>query len=93
MDLDALEKVCGEQGGKIKLVYTVPVHHNPTGITMCNAKRERLRSHSIGGNQKGTAGRGRENKCHDNLRQTSRQFTTFYDNLRHFMTISVSFFH
>ena len=32
-------------------------------------------------------------KRHDNLRQTSRQFTTFYDNLRHFMTISVSLFH
>ena len=47
----------------------------------------------IGENQKGTAGRGREKKCHDNLRQTSRQFTTFYDNLRHFMTISVSLFH
>lgn len=42
MDLDALEKHLEEQGGKIKLVYTVPVHHNPTGITMCNAKRERL---------------------------------------------------
>ena len=43
--------------------------------------------------QKGTAGRGREKKCHDNLRQTSRQLTTCHDNLRHFMTISVSFFH
>ncbi|CAK0834262.1 unnamed protein product [Prorocentrum cordatum] len=43
MDLDALEKVLnGEHKGKIKLVYTVCVHHNPTGITMCNAKRERL---------------------------------------------------
>ena len=31
----------------------------------------------IGENQKGTAGRGRGKKCHDNLRQTSRQFTTF----------------
>ena len=48
---------------------------------------------SIGENQKGTAGRGREKKCHDNLRQTSRQFTTCHDNLRHFMTISVSLFH
>ena len=27
------------------------------------------------------------------LRQTSRQFTTCHDNLRHFMTISVSVFH
>ena len=32
-------------------------------------------------------------KRHDNLRQTSRQFTTFYGNLRHYMTISVSLFH
>ena len=31
----------------------------------------------IGENQKGTAGRGREKKCHDNLRKTTRQFTTF----------------
>ena len=30
----------------------------------------------IGENQKGTAGRGREKNRHDNLRQTSRQFTT-----------------
>merc|ERR1719204_2889369 len=42
MDLDALEKVCQECGGKVKMVYTVPVHHNPTGITMSNAKRVRL---------------------------------------------------
>mmetsp|Transcript_6189 Transcript_6189/g.10809 ORF Transcript_6189/g.10809 Transcript_6189/m.10809 type:complete len:362 (+) Transcript_6189:106-1191(+) len=42
MDLDALEKLCETEGGKVKLVYTVPVHHNPTGITMSNAKRERL---------------------------------------------------
>lgn len=42
MDVAALEKLCLEQGGKIKLVYTVPVHHNPTGITMSNAKREKL---------------------------------------------------
>lgn len=26
----------------MKLVYTVPVHHNPTGITMSNEKREKL---------------------------------------------------
>ena len=51
------------------------------------------RFRKIGENQKGTAGRGREKKCHDNLRQTSRQFATFYNNLRHFMTISVSLFH
>jgi len=42
MDLDALEKVCTEQKGKVKLVYTVCVHHNPTGVTMPNAKREQL---------------------------------------------------
>lgn len=42
MDLDALEKQCVELDGKVKLVYTVPVHHNPTGITMSQAKRERL---------------------------------------------------
>lgn len=42
MDMDALEKVCQEHGGKIKIVYTVPVHHNPTGVTMSNPKRERL---------------------------------------------------
>mmetsp|Transcript_52631 Transcript_52631/g.125740 ORF Transcript_52631/g.125740 Transcript_52631/m.125740 type:complete len:362 (-) Transcript_52631:96-1181(-) len=42
MDMDALEKLCQSEGEKIKLVYTVAVHHNPTGITMSNAKRERL---------------------------------------------------
>ena len=52
-----------------------------------------FKSPLIGEIQKGTAGRGREKKCHDNLRQTSRQFTTCHDNLRHFMTISVSLFH
>jgi len=42
MDLDALEATLKEQGGKVKLVYTVPVHHNPTGITMSDEKRKRL---------------------------------------------------
>jgi len=42
MDLDALEEHCIKQEGKVKLVYTVPVHHNPTGITMSEAKRQRL---------------------------------------------------
>merc|ERR550532_1081310 len=42
MDLVALEKLLKENPGKIKIVYTVPVHHNPTGITMSNAKREKL---------------------------------------------------
>ena len=47
----------------------------------------------VGENQKGTAGRGREKIRHDNLRQPSGQITTFYDTLRHFMTISVTLFH
>lgn len=42
MDLDALEARLKEYPGKIKCVYTVPVHHNPTGVTLTNAKRERL---------------------------------------------------
>ena len=42
MDLDALEKTVVELAGKCKLVYTVPVHHNPTGVTMSQPKRERL---------------------------------------------------
>jgi len=47
MDIDALEKLLQERAsnpseGAIKLVHTIPVHHNPTGVTMCNAKRERL---------------------------------------------------
>merc|ERR1719401_2962116 len=42
MDVDALEKLLKENPGKIKLVYTVPVHHNPTGITMSEEKRKRL---------------------------------------------------
>jgi len=42
MDLDALEQLLEKNDGRIKLVYTVPVHHNPTGITMSVAKRERL---------------------------------------------------
>jgi DNA-binding transcriptional MocR family regulator len=42
MDMDKLEQVCKDMAGKVKLVYTVPVHHNPTGITMSNPKRERL---------------------------------------------------
>lgn len=42
MDLDALDARLKEFPGRIKCVYTVPVHHNPTGVTMPNAKRERL---------------------------------------------------
>jgi DNA-binding transcriptional MocR family regulator len=42
MDLVALEKHCTDNPGKIKVVYTVVVHHNPTGITMSNEKRAKL---------------------------------------------------
>merc|ERR1719263_2076147 len=42
MDLVALEKLVKEQAGKVKLVYTVPVHHNPTGVIMSNDKRKKL---------------------------------------------------
>jgi DNA-binding transcriptional MocR family regulator len=42
MDLVALEKLCKEKEGLVKMVYTVPVHHNPTGITMSNEKRKKL---------------------------------------------------
>jgi len=42
MDLDALEQHLQKQDGRIKMVYTVPVHHNPTGVTMSDAKRKRL---------------------------------------------------
>jgi len=42
MDLVALERHITQNPGKIKMVYTVPVHHNPTGATMSNAKRTKL---------------------------------------------------
>jgi len=42
MDIDAVEKLLEKHSGKVKMVYTVPVHHNPTGITMSVQKRERL---------------------------------------------------
>eukprot|EP00658_Telonema_sp_P-2_P057128 TRINITY_DN4558_c0_g1_i1.p1 TRINITY_DN4558_c0_g1~~TRINITY_DN4558_c0_g1_i1.p1 ORF type:complete len:364 (+),score=107.22 TRINITY_DN4558_c0_g1_i1:163-1254(+) len=42
MDVDALEKLCIELKGAVKIVYTVPVHHNPTGVTMSDAKRAQL---------------------------------------------------
>jgi DNA-binding transcriptional MocR family regulator len=42
MDLDALERLVVELDGKCKLVYTVPIHHNPTGIIMSQEKRTRL---------------------------------------------------
>jgi len=42
IDIVALEKLLKEKEGKIKILYTVSVHHNPTGITMSNPKREKL---------------------------------------------------
>ena len=42
MDLDALEELLKKEGDQVKILYTVPVHHNPTGITMSNEKRVRL---------------------------------------------------
>jgi len=42
IDLVAVEKILKENPGKIKMVYTVPVHHNPTGATMSEAKRQKL---------------------------------------------------
>merc|ERR1719199_564820 len=42
IDIAAVEKILKENPGKIKMVYTVPVHHNPTGYTMSTAKREKL---------------------------------------------------
>jgi len=42
MDLVALEKICVDSPGLVKMVYTIPIHHNPTGITMSDAKREAL---------------------------------------------------
>jgi len=43
MDLVALEELLkGPDGGKIKMVYTVPVNHNPSGYTMSEAKRIKL---------------------------------------------------
>jgi len=42
MDLVELERVVKAKEGKVKLVYTVPVHHNPVGVTMSNPKREKL---------------------------------------------------
>jgi len=42
IDVDAVEKVLNERPGKVKMLYTVSVHHNPTGITMTDAKRKRL---------------------------------------------------
>ncbi|CAK9115326.1 Aromatic-amino-acid aminotransferase 1 (ARAT-I) (AROAT) [Durusdinium trenchii] len=40
MDLDRLEEICISD--KVRIVYTIPVHHNPTGYTMANNKRMKL---------------------------------------------------
>jgi 2-aminoadipate transaminase len=40
MDLEALEEKVKET--KPKLVYTIPVYHNPSGITMSVEKRKKL---------------------------------------------------
>lgn len=42
MDIAALEKLLKEKEHRIKMVYTVPVHHNPAGVTMSEAKRKKL---------------------------------------------------
>merc|ERR1719326_2489481 len=42
MDIAALEKLLKEKEHRIKMVYTVPVHHNPAGVTMSQAKRKKL---------------------------------------------------
>jgi DNA-binding transcriptional MocR family regulator len=42
MDLDALEELVVKLQGKCKLVYTMPIHQNPTGVTMSQTKRDRL---------------------------------------------------
>ena len=67
-----------------RTVQSVSMHSNWAGL---GAQEGPL----FGENQKdGGKGTGKEKKRHDDLRQTSRQFTTFYDNVRHFMTVSVS---
>lgn len=42
IDVVALEKLLKEKQHRIKIVYTVPINHNPTGITMSQAKRKKL---------------------------------------------------
>lgn len=42
IDLVALTKILEEQPGVVKMVYTIPVHHNPTGVTMSEEKRAAL---------------------------------------------------
>ncbi len=40
IDIDAIEKICGKK--KIKLVYVIPHHHNPTTVTLTPERRIRL---------------------------------------------------
>jgi GntR family transcriptional regulator/MocR family aminotransferase len=40
MDIDAVEKLCKKK--KIKLVYVIPHHHNPTTVTLIPERRMRL---------------------------------------------------
>ncbi len=42
IDLDALEGVCRQYGSRVKVVYTIPAFHNPTGINASIATRHGL---------------------------------------------------
>jgi DNA-binding transcriptional MocR family regulator len=42
MDLVALEKHLKAKEHRVKLVYTVPINHNPSGVTMSKEKRKKL---------------------------------------------------
>lgn len=42
IDVVALEKLLKEKEHRIKVLYTMPINHNPTGITMSQAKRKKL---------------------------------------------------
>jgi len=40
IDIDHLKKIIEEENGKVKAVYQIPIHHNPTGL---NATRENVK--------------------------------------------------
>lgn len=42
LDTDAVEAVIQQYGDRVKLVYTIPAYHNPTGICMSVETRRRL---------------------------------------------------
>ncbi|MDX2162656.1 MAG: PLP-dependent aminotransferase family protein [bacterium] len=42
IDLDALEAACQTYAGRVKVVYTIPSFHNPTGITATVENRQGL---------------------------------------------------